>query len=62
LQKQIVALICPPDKIAEEKNSGKLIIVGDDDQSIYYPEFFSSAILSGGQINATICFCNGLIS
>ena len=36
LQKQIVALICPPDKIAEEKNSGKLIIVGDDDQSIYY--------------------------
>ena len=36
LQKQIVALICPPDKIAEEKISGKLIIVGDDDQSIYY--------------------------
>ena len=36
LQKQIVALICPSDKIAEEKNSGKLIIVGDDDQSIYY--------------------------
>lgn len=36
LQKQIVALICPPDKTAEEKNSGKLIIVGDDDQSIYY--------------------------
>lgn len=36
LQKQIVALICPPDKTAEEKNSRKLIIVGDDDQSIYY--------------------------
>lgn len=36
LQKQIVALICPPDKSGEEKNSGKLIIVGDDDQSIYY--------------------------
>lgn len=31
LQKQIVALICPPDS-----ESGKLIIVGDDDQSIYY--------------------------
>lgn len=36
LQKQIVALICPPDKTAKEKNSRKLIIVGDDDQSIYY--------------------------
>ncbi|MBO0454712.1 MULTISPECIES: ATP-dependent helicase [Enterococcus] len=36
LQKQIVALICPPDKQSEQINSGKLIIVGDDDQSIYY--------------------------
>lgn len=36
LQKQIVALICPPDKEAKQKTAGKLIIVGDDDQSIYY--------------------------
>ncbi len=36
LQKQIVALICPPDKNHSSKNSSKLIIVGDDDQSIYY--------------------------
>lgn len=36
LQKQIVALICPPDKQVPQKNAGKLIIVGDDDQSIYY--------------------------
>lgn len=36
LQKQIVALICPPDKAAVQKTLGKLIIVGDDDQSIYY--------------------------
>ncbi|MFQ7234584.1 MAG: UvrD-helicase domain-containing protein, partial [Enterococcus hulanensis] len=36
LQKQIVALICPPDKQTPQKSAGKLIIVGDDDQSIYY--------------------------
>ncbi|MDT2828598.1 MAG: ATP-dependent helicase [Enterococcus viikkiensis] len=36
LQKQIVALICPPDKQSQSPSSGKLIIVGDDDQSIYY--------------------------
>lgn len=36
LQKQIVALICPPDKQSQNLSSGKLIIVGDDDQSIYY--------------------------
>ncbi|MBM7712304.1 ATP-dependent helicase [Enterococcus xiangfangensis] len=36
LQKQIVALICPPDKATSKKISSKLIIVGDDDQSIYY--------------------------
>lgn len=36
LQKQIVALICPPDKHTPQAQSGKLIIVGDDDQSIYY--------------------------
>lgn len=36
LQKQIVALICPPDKEVIQKDSSKLIIVGDDDQSIYY--------------------------
>lgn len=36
LQKQIVALICPPDKKLQQKTSSKLIIVGDDDQSIYY--------------------------
>lgn len=36
LQKQIIALICPPDKQTPQKNTSKLIIVGDDDQSIYY--------------------------
>lgn len=36
LQKQIVALICPPDKNTKQKAASKLIIVGDDDQSIYY--------------------------
>lgn len=36
LQKQIVALICPPDKQRKPKSATKLIIVGDDDQSIYY--------------------------
>lgn len=36
LQKQIVELICPPDKDQESTNECKLIIVGDDDQSIYY--------------------------
>ncbi|MDT2597521.1 ATP-dependent helicase [Enterococcus dongliensis] len=36
LQKQIVALICPPDRVSNQKNISKLIIVGDDDQSIYY--------------------------
>lgn len=36
LQKQIVELICPPDKDQESANECKLIIVGDDDQSIYY--------------------------
>ncbi|HBI1783313.1 TPA: ATP-dependent helicase [Enterococcus faecalis] len=36
LQKQIVELICPPDKEQKFANECKLIIVGDDDQSIYY--------------------------
>ena len=36
LQKQIVALISPPDQENPQKTSCKLIIVGDDDQSIYY--------------------------
>lgn len=36
LQKQIIALICPPDKHSKQTAAGKLIIVGDDDQSIYY--------------------------
>ena len=34
LQMEIIKLICPPDKNRENKT--KLIIVGDDDQSIYY--------------------------
>lgn len=36
LQKQIIELICPPDKNQKSVNACKLIIVGDDDQSIYY--------------------------
>ncbi|MGE7683911.1 UvrD-helicase domain-containing protein [Peribacillus simplex] len=32
LQMEIIKLLCPPDK----KDAAKLIIVGDDDQSIYY--------------------------
>jgi DNA helicase-2/ATP-dependent DNA helicase PcrA len=36
LQKQIVELICPPDINSDEESPCKLIIVGDDDQSIYY--------------------------
>lgn len=36
LQKRIVELICPPDKENGPKSKTKLIIVGDDDQSIYY--------------------------
>ncbi|WP_159722530.1 ATP-dependent helicase [Enterococcus sp. CSURQ0835] len=36
LQQQIVQLICPPDKHDSAKSNCKLIIVGDDDQSIYY--------------------------
>ncbi|EAD0662713.1 ATP-dependent helicase, partial [Listeria monocytogenes] len=36
LQKQIIELICPPDYEKSVINSAKLIIVGDDDQSIYF--------------------------
>ncbi|HAC1078283.1 TPA_asm: AAA family ATPase, partial [Listeria monocytogenes] len=36
LQKQIIELICPPDYEKSVINSTKLIIVGDDDQSIYF--------------------------
>lgn len=36
LQKQVIELICPPDSKGSAANSTKLIIVGDDDQSIYF--------------------------
>lgn len=36
LQKQVIELICPPDFKGSVANSTKLIIVGDDDQSIYF--------------------------
>ncbi|PNP92549.1 hypothetical protein BMT55_08245 [Listeria newyorkensis] len=36
LQKQVIELICPPDLQRNIVNTTKLIIVGDDDQSIYF--------------------------
>lgn len=36
IQKQVIELICPPDSNSDEDSPVKLVIVGDDDQSIYF--------------------------